>query len=487
MPPTPGSLLASSRLFAVWGTRIDSSARSPVDKLAELIASRFDIPLAKSLEDLCALSAEHRYVLVECLGASRHSAVYAAVDSLLARFVAIKIHRTQGDDADNLVLAEVRAASQLNHPNIVQIHDLGKHDGWLFSVTELCDEDMNTWCIRHGWLDILARIVEAGEGLARLHAAGIIHGDIKPANVLITNGTAKLADFGMAATPGRSTKVVGTPGYMAPEIAVGLRTGSGDLFALAATAWACLFDELPYGPLPKDAEFGDILELTVTRAMAAAFAEPQRKHPGMPGWVVEELKGALCWDPRRRPSLGAWIDRLRIRHASEMRRASVRARLPWAHGWSSKRALAFAATFLLAFGGVTAYVAMRGDEPTSSSSPVFGIREPLNYLVADNLRLRAQVAACIGDGTTAVDALHEAWGQVYKLPPRAQIRLANSASQIAMRLELLDQLEHAQMAWSFATILHGRVGQFDERDAALRSVQRLVTDTSITPALPRSK
>ena len=293
VPPTPGSLLASSPLLAAWGRRIDSSTRCPVETLAELIASRFDIPLALSLEELRGLSTEHRYVLVRCLGSSQHSAVYAAVDSLLARHVAIKIHRAVGHEADRRVLAEVRTASQLNHPNIVQIHDLGVHDGWLFSVTELCDEDMHTWCRRHGWLDILARILEAGEGLARLHAAGIIHGDIKPANILILNGVAKLADFGMASAPGQSSTIVGTPGYIAPEVAAGFRTASGDVFALAATAWACLFGGLPYGSLPEHADPVAAIQSTFDRALRAEFAMRLREHPGMPALVVDELACGL--------------------------------------------------------------------------------------------------------------------------------------------------------------------------------------------------
>ncbi|PRP99353.1 serine/threonine-protein kinase [Enhygromyxa salina] len=487
VPPTPGSLLASSRRLAAWGARIDSDARSPVDKLAELIASRFDVTLAVSLEELGALAAEHRYVIVECLGATRHSAVYAAVDALLARYVAIKIHRADGDDADELVLAEARAASQLNHPNVVRIYDVGEHDGWLFSVSELCDEDLSAWCQRHGWLEILARIIEAGEGLARLHAAGVIHGDVKPANILILNGVARLADFGMASVPGHSTRIVGTPGFIAPEVAAGLRTRSGDVFALAATAWACLFAELPYGPLPSTGELAEVIELTVNRARSRAFAQPRRQHPTMPQLVVDELECGLRWDPGHRPSLELWLGRLEVLHAWGTRRARLRARMPWARGWSSRRALAFVGALFVTFGGVTAYLAARAEPARTGGGASLGFEDLLGELASSNPRLRAEVAARVGDGAAAVDALGDAWEQFETLSSRDQVRLANSASEIARRLELAEQLEHAQLAWSVAILLHGRVGQLGERDDALRSFQEVSDVIPITPALRQNR
>lgn len=486
VPPTPGSLLASSRLLVAWGTRIDSSARSPVDKLAELISSRFDIPLAESLEELRTLSTEHRYVLVRCLGASRHSAVYAAVDSLLARHVAVKIHRAVGDDADNRVLAEVRAASRLNHPNIVRIYDLGVHDGWLFSVTELCDEDMGTWCRRHGWVEILARILEAGEGLAGLHAAGIIHGDVKPPNVFVMNGVAKLADFGMASAPGQSRIIAGTPGYIAPEVAAGFRTANGDVFALAATAWACLFGGLPYGSLPPDIDPAGAIQVSVERAMRAAFAEPQREHPSMPTLVRDEIERGLDWDPGRRPSLEDWLGRLKVLHAWGVRWEKIRARLPWASGWSSRRAVAFVVGMLLAFGGLTAHLVTRAESSTDSSAAL-GVRDPLELLVDATPRLRARVLACAGDGAGAVDALHDAWGQFETLSPSARIELANSATAIAERLQQVGQLEHAQIAWGLAMLLHGRVGQFDMRTEAFRKIEQLHHVLPITTAPTQNK
>jgi hypothetical protein len=463
LPPTPGSLLASSRLLAAWGTRVDTSARSPIDKLAELIASRFEVPLAESLEELHALSAEHRYVIAELLGASRHSAVYAAVDSLLARYVAVKIHRAEGDDADYRVLAEARAASQLNHPNVVQVYDLGKHDGWLFSVTELCDEDMNTYCLRHGWLDILARIIEAGEGLARLHEAGIIHGDVKPANILIMNGVARLADFGMASSPGRSTNVVGTPGYIAPEVAAGIRSESGDVFALATTAWACLFGGLPYGPLPPRGDLAAAIQFTVDRAREGAFAEPLREYPGMPQLIVDEIKCGLCWDPAGRPSLDLWLGRLKVLHAWGRRRARLRARLPWAEGWSSRRSLAFAAAFVLVFGGVSAYLAVQaGDHDGAMARGSLGARAPVRDLLSTSPRIRIEVAARAGEGDTAVLAISQAWEMFDQFSRSEQIQLAHTGRRAAEELEQKGQRSSARLVRLFAVEFEKRLGLFDE-------------------------
>lgn len=90
VPPTPGSLLGSSRLLAVWGTPIESGERSPVDQLAALLAARFQLPIDEGLKELAALSPDHRYMVGELIGESRHSAVYAAVDCVLARVVALE-------------------------------------------------------------------------------------------------------------------------------------------------------------------------------------------------------------------------------------------------------------------------------------------------------------------------------------------------------------------------------------------------------------
>src|SRR5690606_23549015 len=175
--------------------------------------------------------------------------------------------------AETCAIVEARANSDLEHPTIVRIHDMGEHDGQLFSVTELCECDLPSWCIRADWREILARITEAGAGLSHLHSAGYVHGDVKPLNILIKDGVARLADFGNAVRPGASLRMGGTPGYISPEVATGNRTASGDVFALGVTAWACLFGTLPFGKLSGDA--GAAIMVGVQRANNGAIEPPQ--------------------------------------------------------------------------------------------------------------------------------------------------------------------------------------------------------------------
>src|SRR5690606_25659803 len=211
------------------------------------------------------------------------------------------------------------ALSGADHPNIVQIHDVGERDGWLFSVTELCEDDLQSWCVSADWSQILARIIEVGAGLAHLHAIGTVHGDVKPMNILIKRGTAKLADFGNAGTPGRSLQLGGTPGYVAPEVALGYRSASSDVFALAVTAWACLFGVLPFGDIRGDAR--SAISLAVQRANDHQVSRPLVVPRGMPRRTIALLRRALHPDPTQRPSLDEWLQGLRkIRERRQKRR-----------------------------------------------------------------------------------------------------------------------------------------------------------------------
>jgi hypothetical protein len=462
VPPTPGSLLGSSRLLAVWGTPIESGERSPVDQLAALLAARFEVPIDDGLKELAAMSPDHRYVISELLGESRHSAVYAAVDCMLARVVAVKIHRAQGDDADTRVLTEVRAASQIDHPNIVQVYDLGKYAGWLYSVTELCDEDMNTYCLRHGWMDVLERILEAGEGLARLHEIEIVHGDVKPANILIKGGVAKLADFGLVSAPGRASTVVGTPGFIAPEVATGHRSAAGDVFALAATAWSCLFGGLPFGSPPPNADANAAITVFVERAMEGEFGEPLRTRAGMPDLVREVIQHGLCWDPEERPSLEDWLGQLRLILDSARRIAGLRERVrrpQWIVG----------AAFVAAVVAVGGYLGLRSRPPSSVATPTEAATVPAETATTPArapLHELAIEAAEDGDGMRAVGAFNEAYAEFDRLAAADQVKVADAATWVAKRLDKDGKVDLARVVWQFALIFHSKVGQLDKEAEA---------------------
>ncbi|MFF2149692.1 serine/threonine-protein kinase [Kitasatospora sp. NPDC058190] len=212
-----------------------------------------------------------RYRLVRQLGEGGMGQVWEAQDETLGRNVAVKVISllagggSRGDEARARFLREARITAQLQHPNIVTIHDLGEtsagNERVPFLVMELVRGDGLDTMLRRG----VVTLVDAArwgalisDALAVAHAAGIMHRDIKPSNILITpSGTVKVLDFGIAraadpyATADRLTQtgfIVGTPPYMAPEQARGFPEPRSDLYALG-----CLLFELITGQLPFQA------------------------------------------------------------------------------------------------------------------------------------------------------------------------------------------------------------------------------------------
>lgn len=258
---------------------------------------------------MLAMPTRHRYLLLRRLGRTGHSTVYGAVDQLLAREVALKLHHVDvGDDGDWRVLGEARTMSLVEHPNIVRVFDVGVHEGTMYSVTELCEADMTTWAKGRAWDDVVDRIVEAGRGLAALHAAGIVHGDVKPANLLVRDGAAKVADFGMATKAGLTRRVGGTAGYIAPEAADGLRSPAADVFALAATGWACLFGRPAFGFPPQTDDRLAAIMVLIERARNNEIELPPAKK--IPRRAIAVLRRGLEPDPFHRPELERWLAQL---------------------------------------------------------------------------------------------------------------------------------------------------------------------------------
>lgn len=317
---TDGSLPRS------WGP-LEDRQRLRVHRVVDLVAERLGKPVDEVADRLLAMPTQHRYLLLRRLGDSGHATVYGAVDQLLAREVALKLHHIEpSDDGEWRVLGEARAMTLVEHPNIVRVLDLGEHEGTLYSVTELCDADMAAWAKGRAWVDVIDRIIEAGRGLAALHAAGYVHGDIKPANVLVQRGVAKIADFGLAGRAGLSTRLGGTVGFIAPEVADGLRAPAGDVFALAATAWACLFGRSAFGVPPKVGDRGAAILAMVERARAGQIEAPSASSK-VPRAVVAVLRWGLEPDPRRRPSLDRWLDELETTQPLAVRWRLSRGRL----------------------------------------------------------------------------------------------------------------------------------------------------------------
>ena len=205
-----------------------------------------------------------RYRIERELGQGGMATVYLAADLRHERRVAIKVLRPElaaviGADR---FLAEIKTTAQLQHPHILPLFDSGDADGLLFYVMPFVDgESLRERLTREKQLpigDTLRIATEVASALDYAHRHGVIHRDIKPENILLNDGTALVADFGIAlAASGAGTRLteaglsIGTPRYMSPEQAMGERdiTPRADVYSLGAVVYEMLLGEPPFsGP-----------------------------------------------------------------------------------------------------------------------------------------------------------------------------------------------------------------------------------------------
>ena len=212
-----------------------------------------------------------RYRITEKLGEGGMGVVYRAQDATLGRDVAVKPLRAEAGQHPERVRRfsqEARAASALNHPNIITVHDAGEFEGGPFLVMELVEGESLRAQLRRGAMP-LAKVLEIGiqaaAALARAHEAGITHRDLKPENILFRpDGYVKILDFGLAKlkeqepAEGASTvtneaaltsegTVMGTAAYMSPEQSTGRQVdGRSDIFSLALALFECWQGRHPF-------------------------------------------------------------------------------------------------------------------------------------------------------------------------------------------------------------------------------------------------
>ncbi|MFD3695316.1 serine/threonine-protein kinase [Streptomyces sp. NPDC058646] len=249
-----------------------------------------------------------RYELAELIGVGGMGEVWRGRDLSLARDVAVKVIARPGEDKLALRLrAEARAAARLSDPHVVAVHDVGEGpvDGQtvVFLVMELVDgRPLGTQSGPSAVEDVVRWGVQICAGLQAAHAAGIVHRDIKPGNILLTaRGRIKICDFGIARQSGvrgltTTGSVIGTPAYMAPEQAQGRHDARTDLYALG-----CVLYELLTGEPPFTGSGWDVLAQHANRVPV-----PVRTHrPEVAGELDRLVLRLLSKDPADRPPSAA--------------------------------------------------------------------------------------------------------------------------------------------------------------------------------------
>jgi hypothetical protein len=242
-----------------------------------------------------------RYRMDARLGGGGMADVFEAYDEILDRTVAVKILRGIDDaGAARRFAEEIRLTARVNHPNIVSLFDAGEHDGSPYLVLERVTGGTLAGEMAAGPLDP-RRVAEMGEQLASAlshsHAAGIVHRDVKPTNVLLTgDGDVRLADFGIAitATATRLTvagTVAGSAGYVSPEQVLGTGAGAAsDIYSLGLVLLECLTGNPPWSGT------------TVEVALARLTADPPIPDTLPAGWLAL-LRGMTARNPEDRPSI----------------------------------------------------------------------------------------------------------------------------------------------------------------------------------------
>jgi len=236
------------------------------------------------------------------LGTGGMAVVHAARDTRLGRMVALKRPRDPALIHQLLCLRrEGRMLAYVSHPNVVAIHDAASLWEEPFLALELVEgPNLASWLSaapRH-WRQVLAVFLAVGRGLAAVHAAGLVHRDVKPPNILLgADGRPRLADFGLTVAIGEPAKgtfrMSGTPGYMAPEQCAGENADARtDQYSFAVSLHEALWNDRPPGAraLPRRLApaviVGDVPLALRAVLQRAADPERSRRYPDMPALLA---------------------------------------------------------------------------------------------------------------------------------------------------------------------------------------------------------
>jgi len=358
-----------------------------------------------------------RFTVLKRLGAGGMGVVYSAYDDQIDRKIAIKLLRgdDKATDRDRL-FREAQALGKLSHPNVVTIYEVGEFRGQIFVAMEFVEgKTLREWTPdgQDTTAQVLEKFAQAGLGLAAAHAAGLVHRDFKPDNVLVgADGRVRVLDFGLArglddapdpeaersldsasATMEsshdslrqpltRTGAILGTPAYMAPEQHLGLRADArSDQFAFCVALWEKLYGERPFRG-------------TSIRALALAVTDGEVQEPssarGVPQWIRRALERGLSVKPELRwPDMTTLIAAL----ADDPRKR----RRVW---------VAAAATFVIA-GGIATWALTREGDPNPCESG----DQQLSGIWDDAIRERVQASF----ERTGVSYASSAWTETSRL------------------------------------------------------------------------
>jgi tetratricopeptide (TPR) repeat protein/predicted Ser/Thr protein kinase len=286
-----------------------------------------------------------RFIVHRALGMGGAGVVYAAHDPDLDRTIALKILHSELADRPNArarFVREAQALARLSHPNVIAVYDIGVADGCTFIAMEyIAGRTFADWVASssRSWPEIVAVLIQAGRGLVAAHAAGLVHRDFKPGNLLVADdGRVVVTDFGLARavvegqTPTgeapvdplardsafassltRTGAVQGTPAYMAPEQRLGKPGDTqSDQFSFCVTLHEALFGEHPFLPAPSSSVSSGAESIAdVDDPMAKLTPRAPSDARGVPLWIQQAIQRGMRWRPEERhPEMGSLLSAL---------------------------------------------------------------------------------------------------------------------------------------------------------------------------------